>query len=304
MAAQGIRAAARQTAGMAYELTGTGVWSAPLRYGDPTETAEAAAEVESLGYSAIWLPDVGGELLDAVANLLAATQTATIATGILNLWMHDPAEVAARHAALTDEHGHRFLMGIGVSHSPLIDLAEAGKYRRPLARMREFLDGLDDAPRPVAPGDRVLAALGPKMLELARTRSAGAHPYLVTPQNTATTREALGHGMLVAPEQAVVLDTDPESARAAARGHLATYLGLPNYANNWLRTGFTEDDIADGGSDRLVDALVVWGDEDTIAARIQEHRDAGADHVCIQVITADGRALGLDVLRRLASALT
>ena len=284
-------------------LTGTGVWSAALRYGDPGATAAAAAELEQLGYRALWVPDIGGDVFGAVANLLAATTTTTVATGILNLWMHSPEETAGAHAGLTAEHGDRFLVGIGVSHQPLIDMKEAGRYRRPLAQMVAYLDGLDGATPPLAPASRALAALGPKMLELARARTAGVHPYLVTPEHTATAREAVGAEALVAPEQAIVVETDPSAARELARLHLSGYLGLPNYANNWRRLGFTEDDIAGGGSDRLVDALVAWGDVDTIARRVQQHRDAGADHVCVQVIVADRLALPLDEWRAVAPAL-
>lgn len=282
---------------------GTGIWSSALRYGDRSAAAEAAAELESLGYTALWIPDVGGDLFDSLGNLLAATTTVTVASGILNLWMHEPEVTAATAYELTAEHGHRLLLGIGVSHAPLIDMAEAGRYAKPLTRMREYLDALDAQPHPLPVGDRVLAALGPKMLELARTRAGGAHPYLVTPEHTAIAREALGAGPLVAPEQAVVLETDPEVARALARGHLAGYLALPNYANNWLRHGFDESDVADGGSDRLVDALVVWGDEAAILDRVQAHRDAGADHVCIQVINGDLMTPSLEEWRRLAPVL-
>lgn len=286
-------------------LSGTGVWSAPLRYGDPAAAADAAAELEGLGYTALWIPDVGGDLFPAVANLLAATTTATVATGILNLWMHEADETAAQHATLTAAHGDRFLVGIGASHQPLIDLAEAGRYQKPYSKMVTYLDELDAAsPTPLAPSARVLAALGPKMLELAKQRTAGVHPYLVTPEHTAVARQALGPDRLVAPEQAVVLSTDPDEARAIGRSHLAMYVGLPNYANNWKRFGFTDDDTADGGSDRLVDALVAWGDEDAIAARVAAHRDAGADHVCVQVLTADLMGFPLDGWRRLAPALT
>jgi probable F420-dependent oxidoreductase len=286
-------------------LTGTGIWSAPLRYGDAQQAAAHAAELEDLGYTALWIPDVGGELFGAVANLLGATSTATIATGILNVWMHDAEETAERHAALTAEHGPRFLCGIGISHQPFIDIVrEAGAYSKPVATMASYLDGLDDAAHPLAAPDRVLAALGPKMLELARTRTAGTHPYLVTPELTARARAGIGPDGLVASEQAVVLDTDPTTARATARLHLNTYLALPNYSNNWKRQGFTDDDLADGGSDRLVDALVVWGDEATIAARVQEHRDAGADHVCIQVLTDNPMDFSAEEWRALAPALT
>lgn len=288
---------------MTTPVTGTGVWSPALRYGDPAAAADAAAELESLGYSALWVPDVGGDVFAAVGNLLGATSTAVVATGILNLWMHEAAETATEHARLTAEHGDRFLVGIGVSHAPLIDRTEPGTYRRPLAQMREYLDGLDEAEHPLAAGDRVLAALGPRMLELARDRTAGVHPYLVTPEHTATARAAVGDDRLVLPEQAVVLERDPAVAREAARAHLAGYLRLPNYANNWFRLGFTEDDTRDGGSDRLVDALVAWGDVDAIAERVQAHRDAGADHVCLQAL-APRDQFPLDQWRALAPALT
>ena len=218
--------------------------------------------------------------------------------------MHTPEETASEHARLVAEHGPRFLCGIGISHRPLIDrVTEPGTYKKPIEKMSEYLDGLDAAPTPLAVEDRVIAALGPKMLELARTRSAGTHPYLVTPELTKAARAGVGPERLVASEQGVVLETDPAKAREIARLHLKTYLGLPNYTNNWKRQGFTDDDIADGGSDRLVDALVVWGDEATIAARLQEQRDAGADHVCIQVLTEDPRAFPTEQWRALAPAV-
>jgi probable F420-dependent oxidoreductase len=290
---------------MTSDITGTGIWSSALRYGDAAEATEAATELEELGYSALWVPDIGGDLFGAVERLLAATKTATVATGILNLWMHTAEETAARHAELTAQHGDRFLVGIGVSHGPFIDrVKQPGTYQRPLAQMSAFLDALDAADPPLAPANRMLAALGPKMLELARTRTAGTHPYLVTPEHTRAARETVGAESAVAVEQGLVLDTDAERARATARLHLSGYLALPNYANNWRRIGFTDDDIAGGGSDRLVDALVVWGDESTIAARIQEHRDAGADHVCIQVLTDDPIGFPRDQWRTLAGALT
>jgi probable F420-dependent oxidoreductase len=286
-------------------LSGTGIWSGNLRYGDAAEAAALAAELESLGYSALWIPDVGGDVFTPLGNLLGATTTATIATGILNVWMHTPEEAAAAHASLTAEHGPRYLCGIGISHRPLIDHVNApGTYAKPIATMTAYLDGLDAASTPLAVEDRVIAALGPKMLELARTRTAGTHPYLVTPELTAAARAGVGPDGLVASEQGVVLETDPTTAREIARLHLKTYLGLPNYSNNWKRQGFTDDDIADGGSDRLVDALVVWGDEATIAARVQAQRDAGADHVCIQVLTADPRGFPVDQWRALAPSLT
>jgi probable F420-dependent oxidoreductase len=289
---------------MTHPLSGTGIWSSTLRHGDAHETAAAAAELESLGYSALWIPDVGGDVFGAVANLLEATTTAVVATGILNLWMHTAEETAAQHATLSSAHGRRFLVGIGVSHARLIDrVVEDGTYRTPLAQTRAFLDALDAADIPLAVEDRALAALGPKMLELAAARTAGVHPYLVTPDHTRVAREAVGPDALVATEQGVILETDPDRARSIARSNLERYFDLPNYTNNWKRLGFTDEEIADGGSNRLIDALVVWGDEETIAARVREHRDAGASHVCVQVLTDSPRALPLEQWRILAPAL-
>jgi probable F420-dependent oxidoreductase len=235
--------------------------------------------------------------------VLRGTRTLIVASGILNVWQHDPELVAAERAQLADASDGRFLLGLGISHAPIVDRDEPGRYRRPLATMRAYLESLDAAAPPVPPESRVLAALGPKMLELARERSAGAHPYLVTPEHTHRAREALGPERLLAPEQAVVLETDPDRARTLARGHLAIYLQLPNYTNNLRRLGFGDPDFAGGGSDRLVDALVAWGDEDAIVARVREHRDAGADHVCIQAVAGGGDGLPRDEWRRLAPAL-
>lgn len=284
-------------------IGGTGIWSSGLRYSDPAAIADAAAELEGLGYRALWIPDIGGDVFGAVEGLLRATKEVTVATGILNLWMHTAEETAANHSRLTADYGDRFLVGIGVSHQVLIDAGEPGRYRRPLSAMARYLDGLDGAPTPLPVASRVLAALGPKMLELARERSAGAHPYNVTPEHTAEARAALGPGALLLPEQAVVLETDPAKARALGREHLTHYLALPNYTNNLRRLGFGDDDLAGAGSDRLLDAVVAWGDAGAIAARVQEHRDAGADHVCIQVLSAEGD-LPLMAWRELAPALT
>ncbi|MEX5707258.1 LLM class F420-dependent oxidoreductase [Parafrankia sp. FMc6] len=284
------------------DISGVGIWSQQLRWGDQAEVADAAAELEELGYRALWIPDVGGPVFEAVEALLAATRSVTVATGILNLWMHSPADTAAGYATLTAAHGDRFLMGIGVSHAPLVDASEPGRYRRPLAAMTAFLDGLDKADQPVPPERRVLAALGPRMLQLAGSRARGVHPYLVTPEHTRQARESLGAGPLVLPEQTVILTTDADEAHAIGRDWLRGYLGLPNYANNIRRLGFTEDDVADA-SDRLFDALIAWGDEDAIRRRVDEHRAAGADHVCVQVLTADPKAFPREQWRRLAPAL-
>ena len=284
-------------------LTGTGIWSPGLRYGDAGEASEAASELEELGYTGLWLPDVGGDLFGRVEDLLGVTNTAMIATGILNIWFHDARVTAEFHARMSAKHGPRFLVGIGVSHQPLIDMTEPGRYQKPYSSMVSYLDGLDAADPPLSPDDRVLAALGPKMLQLARDRAAGVHPYNVTPEHTRLAREAVGPGKLVLTEQAVALTTDAGAARALGRQHLTHYLNLPNYTNNLRRLGFGDDDFAAGGSDRLVDALVAWGDEDRIAERIREHRDAGADHVCIQAISEEGMFPMRD-WRALAPAVT
>ena len=269
------------------KLSGTGIWAGQLRYGDAGAIAEAAAELDELGYAALWIPDVGGDVFGAIETLLDATSRTTVATGILNIWMHEPAEVAAQRAGWSDDWKARFLLGLGVSHQPLIDAGNPGRYTKPYARMVEYLDGLDAAEPPLPSEDRILAALGPRMLALARERTAGVHPYLVPPEHSARAREIVGPDALVATEQAVVLETDPAAARAIARNHLAMYLPLPNYWNNLKRLGYDESDLLQGGSDRIVDGIVAWGDVDAIKTRVDAHRDAGADHVCIQVLRAD-----------------
>ncbi len=295
------------------DLAGTGLWSGELRYGDPTAAADSAAELDELGYTALWIPDVTGDVFTPINNLLGATKRTTVATGILNLWMTSAADTAAGYAKTVAAHGRRLMLGIGVSHQLLIDGAKsAGTYQRPLQVMTQYLDELDALPNQgVAPDDRMLAALGPKMLALAASRTRGTHTYLVTPEHTAKVRAELGAGPLIAAEQGAVLETDPAKARDIARQNLAGYLMLANYTNNFLRLGFTEDDLAGGGSDRLIDALIVWGDEETIAARVKAHHDAGAEHVCVQVLnpTGDGATSGgwsgssLEQWRRLAPAL-
>lgn len=277
-----------------------GLWSFELRFGDKTEAAEAAAEFDELGFGALWIPGgIDDGVLGDVDALLAATHHTTVATGILNLWKHDPGDVAAWFAALPAEQQSRTMLGIGVSHGPIIGAA----WKKPLAATRDFLDGLDRAG--MARDHLCLAALGPKMLELSRERSAGAHPYLVTPEHTARARAILGADKLLAPEQGVILEADPDKARALAREALTIYIGLPNYRNNWLRLGLTQQDI-DDVSDRLVDALFAWGSVEDIARRVKAHHDAGADHVCLQIIQGamGGSVAGLRAAaRELAGAL-
>jgi probable F420-dependent oxidoreductase len=285
------------------DLSGVGIWSHQLRYGDKGRSADAAAELDELGYTALWIPDVGQTpVLDSVDHLLSATKDIVVATGILNLWMNEPADVATSYASLTAAHGDRFLMGIGVSHAPLIDSTEPGRYRQPLAATAAFLDALDDAQPPVPVGARVLAALGPKMLELAAGRSRGAHPYLVSPEHTRGARALLGDGPLLLPEQTAILTEDVSEARAIGTGWIKRYLAMPNYANSMLRLGFSPDDVV-SVSDRLFDAIIVWGDEAAVIGRVNEHLSAGADHVCLQVLTAELNEYPLEQWRRIAAAL-
>ncbi|OHV33325.1 MULTISPECIES: TIGR03620 family F420-dependent LLM class oxidoreductase [Pseudofrankia] len=284
------------------ELSGVGVWSQELHYGDPGEASEAAAELEELGFTALWIPDMGGALFAAVDRLLAATQRTVVATGVLSLWNHAPADAAKAHASLSAVHGDRFLLGIGVSHAIAVDMAEPGRYQRPLTAMSEFLDGLDAEDPPVPVDQRVLAALGPKMVALAGSRARGAHPYLVTPEHTSRVREALGSQALVLPEQTVILCADADEAHAIGGAWLRGYLSLPNYANSLLRLGFSADEVT-SVSDRVFDAMIAWGDEEAIMRRVDEHRAAGADHVTLQVLTADQKAFPRAQWRRIATAL-
>lgn len=273
-----------------------GIWSMELRFGDRAQAELAAAELDELGYGTLWIPGgIGGDITGDIDRLLGATTHATIATGILNIWMHDPAEIASWWKRLPDDRQQRVLLGLGVSHSHLVGEA----YERPLAKMASYLDRLDEEGLPAEA--RCLAALGPKMQELARERSCGVHPYLVSPDHTRSAREVLGPGKLLAPEQGIVLDSDLASAREKARGALAGYVQYPNYRNNWLRLGFTVEEI-DAMSDRLVDSLFACGDLAAITARLEEHWSAGADHVCIQAITGQGLDLGpsMEVWRSVA----
>lgn len=283
-------------------VSGVGVWSTQLRYGDAGESADAASELEELGFSALWIPDVGGPLFDAVINLLGATKRTIVATGILNLWMHSADDVAKFHTDVTAAHGDRFLLGIGVSHAPLINSREPGRYRKPLASTKDFLNALDAAETPVPVEQRVLAALGPKMLALAASRARGAHPYLVTPEHTAVARAALGMGPLLLPEQTVILADSRGEARSIGTGWLKQYLAMPNYANNMLRSGFSADDVSQI-SDRLFDAVFAWGDEEAVIRRVGEHQAAGADHVCVQVLTTDKSAFPREQWRRIGAAV-
>ena len=282
-----------------------GLWTFQLDLQPASAARETAAELEALGYPTVWLPEaVGREPFVNSAMLLGATESMVVATGIASVWARDAMTMAAGHLSLNEAFGGRFLLGLGVSHQPMVDYVRGHQYDKPLSKMRSYLEAMDKAiymaPRPAEAPRRVLAALGPKMLELAAAQALGAHPYFVPVEHTSFAREVLGDGPMLCPEQAVVLDTDPERARAAARLHMATYLTLPNYTNNLRRLGWGDDDLGDGGSDKLVDAIVAWGDEDAILARVRAHLDAGADHVCVQVLGPNATELPMEQWRRLA----
>ena len=284
-----------------------GIWTAALDQQPGARAQEAAAEIEALGFGALWFPEaLGREAFTSAAVLLAGTRRLVIATGIANIWVRDATAMAAAQKTLAEAYPDRFLLGMGVSHAPLVGM-RGHDYGKPLSAMRRYLDAMDAAPfialGPATPPKRVIAALAPKMLELSAERAWGSHPYFVPPEHTARARAALGPAALLAPEQAVVLETDAATARTIARGHMAMYLTLPNYVNNVKRLGFTDDDVANGGSDRLVDAIVAWGDLDAVRRRVQAHLDAGANHVCLQALDADPRALPLRQWRELAALL-
>jgi probable F420-dependent oxidoreductase len=249
-----------------------------------TVLAALAPELEELGYTAIWVS--GGRepgVFSAVDTLLKDTRDITVATGVVNMWAETPESVTNAWHRVEAESPGRVFVGLGISHAPLIDKDGPARYSQPLARSKAFLDGLDAQPAPLPPGRRLLGALGPKMLGLARERTLGSHPYLGTVRNTATARSVLGDAFL-APEIGVVLEADRTTSREIARESLTRYFALPNYTRNWLRAGFTDEDLTNGGSDQLIDALVAHGDLEAIASRIAEHREAGADHVTLQVL--------------------
>lgn len=293
------------------DLGRVGLWTAGLDQLPVARLREVAAEIDELGYGAVWYGEAAGrEAFTQALLVLGAATRLPVATGIANLYARDAAAANAATRTVLDAHPDRFLLGLGVSHAPLVEGLGRGSrvWGKPLGLMRDYLDAMDNAiyfaagaqlPRP----PRVLAALGPRMLELAAERAEGAHTYLVTPEHTARARAALGPDAYLAVEQAVVLTGDRETALRRARAHLSAYIGLPNYRNNWLRLGLTEEDFADGGSERLVDALVASGDEAALRARVDEHVAAGADHVCVQVLGESIVDLTLEEWRALAPAL-
>ncbi len=290
------------------KLGSVGIWTTRFEDHPAAKVQEAASELEDLGYGAIWFGEAAGrEALTHAGLLLAATRRIVVATGIANIYGRDAVAMASGQKTLAEAYPDRFVLGLGVSHVPLVEQLRGHQYEKPVPRMRAYLDAMDQAPyRSVAPASkpiRVLAALRPKMLALAAERADGAHPYNVNPEHTARARKILGAGRYLCPEQAIVLETDPAKARKIGREFLELYLKLPNYTNNFLWLGFDENDFRNGGSDRLIDAIITWGDLNAIRNRIREHQSAGADHVCVQVLTADPHALPLRQWRELASAV-
>lgn len=291
------------------DLGPIGIWSGALNGTPVAQVQEIAREIEQLGYGALWYGEAPGgrETFTQALMLLGATEKLVVATGIANIYLRDASVANAGARTIAALHPGRFMLGLGASHGPLIDTMTQREYGKPLAAMKAYLDGIAETPLRIPEANEpgppvVLAALGPKMLELSRDRTQGAHPYLATPEHTAIAREAVGPDRLVAVEQGVVVTDDRETGLRHARTHLEIYKGLPNYRNNWLRLGFTEDDLAGDLSDRLVEALVVWGDEDTIYQRVAEHQAAGADHVCLQVLGERRSDVAIEGIRRLAPA--
>ena len=281
-----------------------GVWW-PTEGMTAVAAADFARQLESLGYGALWIPEtLGRDPFVHASHLLDATETLALATGIANIYNRHPGAMRQAQNALAEQSGGRFLLGMGVSHAPIVAGVRKLDYSKPLTAMREYLEQMVSSmylsvPPPEPPAT-VIAALGPKMLELAASSADGAHPYWTTPEHTAQAAAVLGPDKLLCVEQKVVLTTDAAEARATARQALAVYIGLPNYFKNWFRLGFDESDLADGGSDRLIDTLVPWGTPEAVEARLAEHDDAGATHVCIQPLKVGG-AMGEPDLEALAA---
>jgi probable F420-dependent oxidoreductase len=291
-----------------FALPAVGLWTGALEVVPAARARELAAELEELGYGALWVPELAGrDPFVHLSMLLSATQRMIGATGIASIWARDAVATSCATKTLTEAYPERVLIGLGVSHQTVVSGMRGHRYDKPLTAMREYLDGIAAAPysaqRPTTPVRYVLGALRSKMLELAGERTEGAHPYFVTPEHTARARQTLGAQPLLCPEQAVLLETDPVVAREIGRRHTAIYLALPNYANAIRDLGFDESDMVDGGSDALVDALVAWGDVDDVARRVQAHLDAGADHVAVQALPREKRGVPEDQWRELAAPL-
>jgi len=286
-----------------------GLWTFSLDRVEWPVARDALAELDAMPIGCLWFPEATNRNAFVNATLfLGATERISVATGVVAIHSRDVVATANAQRTLAAVFPGRFLLGMGVSHQWLVEDVRGGSYTKPLAAMRSYLERLDAAPYTAWPGaqpvrPRVIAALGPRMLALAAELADGAHPYLTMPEHTARARTILGPDRLLAPDQKVVLDTDPASARATARANLAGYLGQPNYRNSFLRQGFTEADLDGGGSDRLVDGIVAWGTVDAVATRVRAHHDAGADHVAVQLLSDDWDTVPLAQYRALAEAV-
>lgn len=287
-----------------------GLWTFQLDMQPMKEAQKYIAQIEEMGFGAVWVPEaVGREPFASTSLLLSASERIILATGIASLHARSSMTMQAGWKTVTEAFPDRFLLGIGVSHQPAVEGFHGAAYNKPYSTMVSYLDAMDRglyfAAQPTTPPARCLAALGPKMLKLAADRSLGAHPYFVPVEHTPIARAALGPDALLAPEQAVVFSTNADEARAIARGFMSTYLGLPNYTNNLRRLGWTDDDIAGphGPSDRLVDAIVAWGTLDDIHDRVKAHLDAGADHVCVQVLSANPAAVTMKEFKQLSTLI-
>ncbi|WP_426244674.1 TIGR03620 family F420-dependent LLM class oxidoreductase [Nocardioides sp. LHG3406-4] len=286
---------------LAGRLGPVGVWSMELRGADRAEVQDAAAELDDLGLRTLWIPGLDGSgVLDDTDLLLAAAPHSSVVLGVLGIWGSSADQVASRVARLDRRHGPRAVVGLGVSN-PDAAKSNGQHFGNPVDAMGAYLDGLDAATTSPSASRRLLGAMGPRMVALAAERTAGIHPFLVPPEYSAGQRAAIGPDPLIAPHQAVVLETDPERARAAARAGVGMFIGFPAYRNNLRRLGYGDSDLVPGGSDRLIDALVAWGDTDAIHQRLREQLDAGADHVAVHVLGGDG--IPLAQWRELASLL-
>jgi probable F420-dependent oxidoreductase len=289
------------------DLGSVGLWTFNLDLQPAGRVRDLMPEIEAMGWGAIWIPEAVNR--DAMVNsalLLSASSTIKVGTGIASIWARDAMTTAASLHTLSEAWPGRFVLGLGVSHAPMVDFIRKQDYAKPFSKMRDYLAAMEEALYMAPKPDEehvVLAALGPKMLELAASAADGAHPYFVPVEHTDFARQHLGPDALLAPEQAVVLSSDADEARAVARGHMATYLGLPNYTNNLRRLGWGDEDLEPPGSDRLVDAIVAWGDEQAVVDRVRAHHDRGADHVALQVLPLDGTSVPMDDWRHLSEAL-
>jgi probable F420-dependent oxidoreductase len=289
-------------------LGDVGLWTQALDGLPASEVCEVVLELEELGYPSIWLSEgLRREIFVNASMVLSATSRMVVGTGIANIWARDAPAMACAQLTLAEAFDGRFVLGMGVSRPAIVEGMRGQVYSSPLAKMESYLDAMDEvryqSPRPRTTPPRVLAAIGPKMVQLAASRSAGVHSYFVLPEHTAATRSAIGPDLFLAPEQAVVLDADADRARTVARSYAQFYLGFGSYRKDLQKHGFVDADFEDGGSDRLIDAIVAWGDAEAVCARVQAHLDAGADHVAVQVLAPQGEVAPHEQWRELAPAL-